>query len=99
MSKPRKHIRTPHTLPLPRFARKVAALGPGDVLQLESGDVAEIARVIGKDKSAISRAIGSPELKASIASVVGVPTERIRLPGVGGWPKGRSRRADDGRAA
>ena len=86
-------------MPLPRFRRKCAALGPDDVLQLESGDVAEIARAIGRDKSSITRAIGSPELKRDIEEVVGVPIDRIVLPGKGGWPKGRPRREQDGEAA
>ena len=76
------------TIPLPRFRDKVAALQPGEPLQLVFGDVTAIAEAVDRHKSTVQRAIeGGPhvrvsaELLGAIESAVGVPVGRIRLVG------------------
>ena len=66
-------------------------------VQLERGDLAELARVLGRSSSHLSRVIAgtrdaSPELTAGIEATYGVPLAQLRLPGRG-WRKGRKRTA------
>lgn len=66
-------------------------------VQLERGDLADLARVLGRSPGHLSRVIAgtrepSPELAADIALHTGVPLASLRLPGRG-WRKGRKRTA------
>ena len=67
-----------------RFRARVAALSPGEPLQLEKGDLAALANAVGRSPSHVCRVLTSertatPELAAAIETVVGLPLARI-------WP-------------
>ena len=66
-------------------------------VQLERGDLADLARVLGRSPGHLSRVIAgtrepSPELAVQISTFFDVPLHMIRLPGRG-WRKGRKRSA------
>jgi hypothetical protein len=72
--------------PMPQFRDRLAALGEGDVLQFRPGDLAAVAREIGRSSTHVLRTIrsepdrgGSEALRADFTRVVGVPPERCRL--------------------
>ena len=66
-------------------------------VQLERGDLAELARAVGRSPGHLSRIISgqrdaTPELARAISAFQGVEVSQLRLPGRG-WRKGRKRTA------
>ena len=66
-------------------------------VQLERGDLADLARVLGRSPGHLSRVIAgerevTPELMLAVHKRFGVAVDQLRLPGRG-WRKGRKRTA------
>lgn len=71
---------------LSRFAARIAALQPDELLRLEPGDLTAIAKAVRRSVPHVQMVIsrqrpGSQDLRDDIAEVVGVPVERIQPSG------------------